>query len=157
MSIVSTIEIAAPKQAVWTVLSDVERWPEWTPTMTSVEILDALPLAVGSRVRIRQPRLPVVVWTVTVLESQRYFEWENAVPGVKAVAGHRVEAAGPARTRVTLSFRWTGWLAPLIRLLFGKLSQRYVQVEAESLKQRCEQPVRQLAHAAATTHGRAST
>jgi uncharacterized membrane protein len=157
MSIESTIEIAAPRQAVWTVLSDVERWPEWTPTMTSVEILDGLPLAVGNHVRIRQPRLPVVVWTVTTLETQRYFEWENAALGVKAVAGHRIEAVNPIHTRVTLTFAWTGWLAPLVRLLYGKLGRRYVQTEAESLKRRCEQPAREPPSAAASTRVRAST
>jgi hypothetical protein len=39
---------------------------------------------------------------------------------------------------VTLSLEWSGWLAPLIRLLYGGLSRRYVDAEAEGLKRRCE-------------------
>ena len=139
MDIERTIEIAAPAQRVWAVMTDVQRWPEWTPTVTSVERLDTGPLKVGSRVRIRQPRLPVAVWTVTALDAERYFEWQNRTPGVKAVAGHRVGATGNQTTMVTLTLGWTGWLAPLIRLLYGRLARRYVQTEAESLKRRCEE------------------
>jgi uncharacterized membrane protein len=138
MPIERTIEIAAPPGRVWNVMIDVQRWPEWTPTVTSVERLDAGPLKVGSRVRIRQPRLPAAVWTVTARDTGRYFEWQNAAPGVKSAAGHRVEAVGSRATRVTLTFGWTGWLASLIRLLYGRLARRYVQTEAESLKRRCE-------------------
>ena len=139
MDIEQRIEIAAPAAAVWAVMSDVERWPEWTPTITSLERVDAAPFAVGSRVRIRQPRLPTAVWTVTTLEPGRYFEWQNVSPGVRSVAGHRAEAVAGGGTRVTLSFGWSGWLAPLIRLAYGRLARRYVRTEAESLKRWCEQ------------------
>jgi uncharacterized membrane protein len=142
MEIEQIVEIAAPGETVWAVMTDVERWPEWTPTVTSIDLLDPGPFVVGSRARIRQPRLPVAIWTVTALESERYFEWQNVAPGVKSVAGHRVEVTDSGRTRVTLSFSWSGWLAPLLRLLYGKLSRHYVQTEAESLKRRAEATAR---------------
>ncbi len=34
------IDVEAPVQRVWEVLREVERWPEWTPTVTSVRRLD---------------------------------------------------------------------------------------------------------------------
>lgn len=88
--------------------------------------------------RIRQPRLPVAVWTVTALEPPRYFEWRNATPGLQTVAGHRIDARGGHGSRVILTRGWGGPLAPIIRLLFGRLSSRYVEMEAEGLKRRCE-------------------
>ena len=32
----TTIDIEAPVEQVWEVLREVERWPEWAPTVTSV-------------------------------------------------------------------------------------------------------------------------
>ena len=49
------IDIDAPADRVWGVLSDARAWPTWTPSVTSVEVLDDGPLRVGSRARIKQP------------------------------------------------------------------------------------------------------
>ena len=63
MDIERTVDIAAPVEKVWAAMTDVQRWSEWTPTVTSVDLLDGGPVRVGSPVRIRQPRLPAAVWT----------------------------------------------------------------------------------------------
>jgi len=73
MAIERIIDIDAPREKVWTVMTDVERWPEWTASVTSVALLDKAPFDVGSHARLCQPRLPVAVWTVTVFEPERYF------------------------------------------------------------------------------------
>jgi len=57
---------------------------------------------------------------------------------VRTVAGHRVTAADDGGARVALTVDWRGPLAPLVRLLFGRLSRRYVAIEARVLKRRCE-------------------
>ena len=140
MDIARVIDIAAPQARVWAIMSDVERWPEWTRSVTKVERLDRGPLRVGSRARVRQPRFPPAIWTVTALEPGRFFEWRSPAPGLLSVGGHRVAAVGEQASRATLSITWSGPLAPAIRLLFGKLSQRYVQMEAQGLKRRSEGP-----------------
>lgn len=49
------IDVEAPVKQVWEVLREVELWPEWAPTVTSVRRLDDEPFAVGSRVPVEQP------------------------------------------------------------------------------------------------------
>ncbi len=60
------IRINASPDVVWETLADVERWPEWTRSVRSVELLDGT-LADGHRVRIRQPKLPSLAWTSTAV------------------------------------------------------------------------------------------
>jgi Polyketide cyclase / dehydrase and lipid transport len=43
------IEINASPELVWAAVRDVERWPEWTHTVTSVRLRTPPPLTVGSR------------------------------------------------------------------------------------------------------------
>ena len=74
------IDVEAPVERVWEVLREVERWPEWAPTVTSVRRLDDRPLAVGSRVRVEQPRIPPTEYVVTELEPSRSFTWVATGP-----------------------------------------------------------------------------
>jgi uncharacterized membrane protein len=53
-----TIEIDAPQQRVWYVLSDLESWPRRIETVDVVELLTPAPITIGSQVRLKQPRLP---------------------------------------------------------------------------------------------------
>ncbi len=57
--------IAALPQLVWSVMVDVERWPDWTSSVARVKLISRGPLRVGSRVRIHHPNLPPAFWKVT--------------------------------------------------------------------------------------------
>jgi uncharacterized membrane protein len=130
-----TIDAAAAR--VWAVYSDVERWPEWTASVTSVELLDPGPLRVGSRARIRQPRLPVAEWTVTDLDEGRSFTWVARGPGVRTTGTHLVEPDGD-RARATAVLEQGGPLGPVVGLLTRGLTRRYLAMEAAGLKARTE-------------------
>jgi uncharacterized membrane protein len=69
------IDIDAPASTVWRVVADVARWPEWTPSVRSVDRTSAGPLVVGERVVVSQPRLPTTTWTVTEVAEGRSFTW----------------------------------------------------------------------------------
>lgn len=90
-----------------------------------------------SQAWVKQPRMLGSTWQVTEFEPERSFVWENHRPGIRTVARHRLDAR-PGGTLLTLELVQTGPLAPLIRLLFGRLTRRYLAMEAAGLKTFCE-------------------
>jgi uncharacterized membrane protein len=131
----TTRHVDAPAARIWEVLFDVVRWPEWTPTVDRVERIDDGPFQVGSRAELHQPRLPRALWQVTDVVDGRRFTWEAKAPGVRTIARHEVIPDGVG-SRVTLSVEQTGPMGAVAALLWGRLTQRYVELEAESLDQR---------------------
>ena len=134
----TSVDIDAAESRVWDVWMDVERWPEWTRSISKVERIDAGPLAVGSRVRIKQPRLPSTVWTVTELEPQQRFAWKANAPGLTTTAVHRLIPRPPNGVTAILTIEQRGLLDRLATLVFGGLTRRYVQMEADGVKRRSE-------------------
>ena len=136
----SSTQIDASPARVFEVFSDVERWPEWTASVTSVERLDPGPLRVGSRARIRQPKLPVAVWEVTEIVDGSHFVWVAKSPGVTTVGGHYIEASGEGSLAISRIDQNgpAGWL---IGSLTKGLTNRYLAMESAGLKARAEAPV----------------
>lgn len=133
----TSLTINASQEAVWKVLSDVARWHEWTPTVTKVEVLNTPELKLGNRYKLYQPKLQPAEWTVTELTTSN-FTWESKVPGMHMVAEHVVKSVNANQSDVTLTFAFNGWLGNLIGKLYGKMTEEYVQTEAQSLKKRVE-------------------
>jgi len=131
------VDIKVPSSQVFAVLCDVERWPEWSSTVTSIQRTENGPLAVGSSALIKQPKLPDAVWRVTELEDGRRFAWVTRNPGVSVKGDHLVESAGTG-SKVTLSIQVSGLFAPLVAGLYRGLLERYLATEADGLQKRCE-------------------
>jgi protein-S-isoprenylcysteine O-methyltransferase Ste14/uncharacterized protein YndB with AHSA1/START domain len=136
----ATIHIAAPAQRVWALLADVLSWPNWLPTMTSVEPLGPAALTLGARFRITQPKLSPATWTVVQLDPLRSFAWETRSPGVRALAHHFLTPLPDGSTSVTLQVRLSGPLSPLAQVFAGSITTEYLAREATLLKQRVEAP-----------------
>ena len=136
-----TVHIAAPPERVWSIVADIGAWPTWTDSITTLTPLDAGPLRVGSRAKIKQPRLPVTTWTVTELVEGRSFVWVATGPGFRTVAEHRVEPAGDGSV-VTLSIDQRGPVGWLVGRATTALTKRYLAMEAEGLRHRAEHPTR---------------
>lgn len=133
----SSVEIAAPPRLVWQVLTEVAAWPEWTPSVGSIVRIDPGPLHLGQRLRISQPRLPTTVWRLTELVEERSCVWRAGGPGARVTARHSLAPAGGG-TRVELALAQRGPLGVLVGLLTSRLTRRYLALEADGLKRRCE-------------------
>jgi len=133
----ASITIDAPIEVVWSVFTDVERWPTWASSFTSVELIDG-PMRLGARVRIRQPRLPTVIWEVTKWDPGRSWTWTATSPGARTEASHVLTSVG-GRTLAEQSISPSGLIGRLAAFMLRSLTRRYLAIEAAGLKQRAEQ------------------
>ena len=133
----TTVHIDAPVATVWSVMTDVERWPDWTTSVLSVRRLDDGQFRVGSRARIRQPRFLPAVWEVTKLEEGRSFTWVTRSPGLRVEGYHKVQRSGTG-SRAALQVRYDGPLGGFVARLLAKTTHRFLELEANGLKNRSE-------------------
>lgn len=133
----TTVVINATPAQVWEVLSNVEAWPTWTPTMTSVKGVDGSVLEWGAKFEVQQPGLMKAAYVVTDFQPGRSFTWYNSVAGTRLLAGHVLEEASDGKTTVTLTFEMSGLFAFLPWWLTKKKIREFVNLEAESLKAVC--------------------
>jgi hypothetical protein len=137
-----TVHIDAPPGLVWQVMTDIERWPEWTPSTISVQRRDEGALRVGSEATVELRRAPKATWTVTTLDEGRSFYWRSAPRfGPAVLAGHVIEPDGDGAL-VTLSIEPRGFVGALLSPLIVALSRANVEAEAAGLKRRCEELAR---------------
>ncbi len=134
----TSADIDATPADVWKVLTDVERMPTWTESVSKAECLNASELAVGTKVRLKQPRLGAMVWKVTELEPGASFTWTTSRGGVTTTAGHQLRANEPGNTTIVLSIDQRGPMASIASLFTSKLIAKYLAMEAEGLKRWCE-------------------
>jgi hypothetical protein len=136
-----SIDIAAPPDIVWLVMSDAERWHEWTPSVTSIRLLDGKPIRIGSRALIRQPKFPPALWKVTAVVPGRSFTWTSRAPLMRVFAQHSVDPTASG-SRATLRLRYQGLLGRLLARMTRDITNRYLDLEASGLKRRSEEPTR---------------
>lgn len=137
-SFVSEAVINAPVGVVWSVLSDVESWPSWTPTMTSVVRKSGSGFSVGSLYEVKQPGLTKAAFTVESIDDGEAFSWTSTAIGVTTRADHVLTSVSDRMTRVQLVLEMEGAIAPLVWLLAGRKVRSFVELEAASLKSAAE-------------------
>lgn len=141
-----TQTIDAPADLVWGLTTDVTAWPQYMPTVQSVERLDEGPLRVGARARIKQPGQRTALWTVTELTPGRTFSWRSERRGVAMTGSHLVEADG-AGARSTLTLTMSGPLAPVLGPLLGPLMRRVLRTENACFAERAQRQADRAPHA----------
>ncbi len=116
----SRVDIDAPAEQVWAVLTDFKSYPTWNPLLKKVEGN----LVVGAGLQVHTTFLPVpVAATVTVVDKPNRFEWQDRVPLnllTPLFAVHLLPHSGN-RTRVIIQETFTG---PLLPLVGGQLDRK---------------------------------
>jgi uncharacterized membrane protein len=133
------VDIDAPAAVVWDVFSDVERWPEWTASVTRLVALDGPGIGVGKRFEVKQPHMPKLVWEVTEVAPGVAWTWVQRSPGGVTVARHEVIPESDLRSRVRQQLDQRGAVGLVVGLLMRGMTRRYLELEAVGLKARSEQ------------------
>ncbi|MBJ7339595.1 SRPBCC family protein [Mycolicibacterium sp.] len=74
--------MAVPPSAAWRVLTDLEAWPQWGPSVTGAELTGPGPLRLGSTGKIFTPFGVPVPFEITEFDDGRSWAWK--VLGVPA-------------------------------------------------------------------------
>ncbi len=135
-----SVEIEAGPQRVWSVLADLEKYPEWNPFIPRIEGH----LTEGSRleVTIRPPGGRAMTFRPTVLavEEDRGIRWLGTL-GVRGLFDGEhslsIEPAGPDRVRFVQRERFSGILVPLFRKALDQTLAGFEQMNS-ALKARAE-------------------
>lgn len=99
--------VDAPTAAVWEVLTDVSRWPDWGPLVTDVAYPDRT-ITAGTTGKVQ---VLGVLWVPFRIDTCWNYAWTWSVWGIRPPAdGHRVEDLGGGRSRVVLELPlWAPW------------------------------------------------
>ena len=134
--------IQAPRQAVWDVLADVERWPGWWPGVAAARELDpGDALRVGSRYRVRW-RAPIgyaveFEFTVDSLDEPRRMSGRASGDLEGAGAWRLFEEDGVTAVtyewEVVAARAWMNALGPLPRPIFRWSHDRVMAGGGEGL------------------------
>ncbi len=143
VEVVTRVHVARPRQAVWEVLADVQRQPEWMRDALSIEMLTEGPMRVGSKMKVPTqigPFRTTDVMEVTVYDPP--VRWTVVHRG--AVTGEgtfTLTALGDSATDVEWRERLAAPLGALGRLgmtLFRPFLRRTFQADLDRFRALCE-------------------
>ncbi len=138
----TSIEIHAPKERVWDVLTDFSKYGEWNPVIGgfSGALQEGAP--VEFKIRLGKRQLPIKASLLGV-DAPRDLRWRGprSAIGARIVCGEHyftIDEIDEGRVRFVHGEKFSGLLVPLIwRRLQAQLTPRYAEVN-EALKARAE-------------------
>lgn len=137
----ATVEIAAPVEVVWGVLTDFPRYGEWNRFTPSVECSGEPGTPVMMQVCFPGAKPMRQVEILNVFESPRRLAWGMHMVSAPILVANRyqlLKPLGAARTRYTTIDYLSGLLAPVVKRLYAESMRAGFDLAAEGLKTRSE-------------------
>ena len=137
----SDIEISAPAERVWQILTDFAAYPDWNPFIP--RLAGAAEVGARLEVRITPPDSRGMTFRPTVLaaEPNRELRWLGrlVMPGLfDGEHSFRLEQRGPDRVQFIQGERFSGLLVPVFGGMLRK-TERGFEAMNQALKARAEQ------------------
>ncbi len=134
------IDIDASPAAVWAVLTDLGSYSDWNPFVVSSQVTPAVGERLTNRIEPPGGRAMTFRPTVTVVETERVFEWLGR-PGVPGVfdGRHRFEIEPtPTGSRFTQSEAFNGVLVRFMKKSLDTQTVKGFDAMNSALKIRAE-------------------
>ena len=128
------VEVVAPPEVVWEVLTGFEHWPDWNPDVKSMSFEG--PVAPGSEFHWKAGP-GTIVSTLEEVDPPRYIRWRGRTLSIKALHEWWFEPSNGG-TRVETEESFTGLLARLFRGSLQKTLDRSTESGLEHLKHESE-------------------
>lgn len=135
------IEINAPIDVVWNILTDYRTYPDWNPFVIRAEGA----MAEGEQVKFRVANQPIdFEATIVSLIPQQEFIWESQpIPGLKPRYIRQLTQLDANRTHFYHRDEFSGWLVTLIAPILSMQFSPFYEATCEALKNYAEVRVRQ--------------
>jgi hypothetical protein len=101
-----TVETDVSPEAIWAVLSDLDRWPRWDTSMERVTLPG--PFAVGSQVAMTPQGQDPIVSTIVGITAPEFYADRTDLGLVTLEFSHRLTRLGTGGTRITHRLEITG-------------------------------------------------
>ncbi len=134
----ATIQIDAPPAAVWAVLTDLGRYPEWNPLFPEASGT----VASGNRITLRSVhpasgRRMTVKPKITVADPGAELRWASSLPGIMSGEHRFVLTPADGGTRLAQSETFRGLLAAFSGKTLARTEASFRALN-EALKKRAE-------------------
>lgn len=139
-SIDHSLEVNAPPETVWEVITDLPRYGEWNPFVracrSTLKPGDPLQMEVRLGNTTRQEEE-----VIREYDEGRGFAYSMRPPPLGALASfrsHRIEPLGEGKSRYYSHFELKGWLSPVVKAFVGAKLQTGFTGMSQGIKQRAE-------------------
>jgi uncharacterized protein YndB with AHSA1/START domain len=126
-----SVEAPVSRERVWTLWTDIERWPSWNPGVVRAELDGSF--AEGTTGSVRAAGGPASKLRVLTVEPERRFVTEASERLMRLRFEHELGDSGDGQLRITQRVRMTGLATPLMRRTVGPRLERSIPVGLANL------------------------
>jgi uncharacterized protein YndB with AHSA1/START domain len=128
------LDIAASREVVWDVISDIGAWPSWNPDVRTSRLEG--PLAIGSVFRWKAGGAWLTS-TLRVVDPPRELSWSGRTMGIRAIHTFRFEPSDGG-TLARSEESWEGLVPALLRGYSRRMLDRGIRSVLRLLKDEAE-------------------
>lgn len=128
------IQIQVSPEKVWSVLTQINNWPNWNSKITRSEISEKPAVGVKFRWTVNGAKIKSVLHTV---ETNKTFGWSGVTFGGSAIHNWYLESKNGG-TQVSVEESMEGWLVALFKSKMNHDLKKDMVFWLEQLKHECE-------------------